>query len=75
MPKYIWEAKPPITRNDIFNTDDCWETGTIYSKNDDEAILWLERTFKRHNIANYKLTMKITLDGKTIRTIKDKVNA
>lgn len=67
MAKYIWEAKPPLTRSDLFA--DSWEIGTIYADNDEKAIAWAEKTFKRHNVG-LPLTIRISCEGRAVRTIK-----
>jgi len=68
MPKSNWEAKPPITRSDLFA--DGIEIGEIFADNDERAIAWLEKTFAKHNIGN-PLAMKISCGNKAVRTIKN----
>ncbi len=67
MPKYNWEAKPPLTRSDLFA--DGWEIGTIYADDDEGAIRWAENTFKKHDVGP-AFTLKISCGDRAVRTIK-----
>lgn len=67
MPKYNWEAKPPITRSDLFANG--IEVGEVHASDDERAIAWLEKMFKRYDDGS-KLTMKISLGNRMVRTLK-----
>ncbi len=55
MPKYRWEAKPPITRTDLYQSE--WEIGTIEARDDEDAIAWLNRVFDKNNISPQQITL------------------
>jgi hypothetical protein len=65
--KYQWEAKPPLTRADLFS--DGWEIGSIDADSDEKAIAWATKMFQRHSIGG-PLTIRVMQDGRLIRTLK-----
>lgn len=67
MPKYQWEAKPPLTRNDIFN--EGWEVGVLNFTDDADAISWLERKFKQHDIGQ-SLIIRVLQGNRLVRQMK-----
>lgn len=69
MPRYQWEAKPPLTRPDVFGGPEAIEVGTIKAADDEDAIRWLERMFARFSVCP-PLTMRVSTDGRTVRTMK-----
>lgn len=69
MPTYQWEAKPPVTRPDVFGGSEATEIGTIKARDDQDAIAWLERMFQRHSTAT-PLTMRVSQGNRIVRTMK-----
>lgn len=65
--KYLWEAKPPLTRSDVFA--EGWEVDTFHAATDEEAIAKIERLRKRHEVGQ-PLTIKLSCEGRAIRTFK-----
>ncbi len=66
MAKYLFEAKPPLTRSDVFA--DGWEVDSFHAMDDTEAIERIERIRKRHQVG--ELTIKLSCEGRTVRTFK-----
>lgn len=64
MAKYKWEAKPPLTRTDVFG--DGWEEGSIFASSDEEAIQWAERMIRRHGKDQ---TIRVLSGNRTIRVL------
>jgi hypothetical protein len=67
--KYLWEAKPPLTRSDLFQ--DAWEVGSFYADNDEKAIERMETVVSRHDVGQ-PLTIRLSCDGRMVRTFKEK---
>lgn len=67
MAKYMWEAKPPLTRSDVFQ--DGWEFDSFHASDDQKAIEKVDRLFRRHQIGQ-PLTIRLSCDGRAVRTFK-----
>ena len=67
MAKYLWEAKPPLTRSDLFQ--DGWEFDVFHAENDQKAIEKVDRMFRRHDVGQ-PLTIRLSVEGRQVRTFK-----
>jgi len=65
--KYLWEAKPPLTRSDVFA--DGWEIGDFFADNDEKAIERIERILEKHDIGNPQI-IQLSCGGKSVRIFK-----
>ena len=62
--KYLLEAKPPLTRSDVFS--DGWEVDTFHAESDEKAVERIERIKKRHA----GVIIRLSCEGRTVRTFK-----
>ena len=69
MPKYQWESKPPLTRNDVFCDNNTWEQGDFHCENDEKAVDKIQKRFDKYKIYG-NLTLRLIRDGKTLITFK-----
>ncbi len=69
MAKYLMEAKPPITREDLFQ--DGWEIDTFHADSDERAIARIDKLMAKHDIGR-PITIRLSCEGRAIRTFKGK---
>lgn len=65
--KYRWEAKPPLTRQDVF--EDCWEFADFWAENDEKAAERMGKVFDRYNVGSPQ-TIRVSCGERTVRTFK-----
>lgn len=67
MAKYMIEAKPPLTRSDLFA--DGWEQQTFHADSDENAIARMDKLVERHDVGK-PLTIRLSCEGKLVKQYK-----
>lgn len=64
--RYRWEARPPLTRPDLF--EECWEFADFWAENDEKAVERMAKMFERYNVGLQ--TIKVSCGERMIRTFR-----
>jgi len=65
---YRWQAKPPLTRSDVFA--DCWEFADFWAESDEKAAERISKMFERYNVGTDQQIIKLTCGERSVRTFK-----